>query len=134
MDDLVIGSSRFLKDDEGSSRTDLQRAHEPEVDQSYRPPVHLPVREDVPRTNRRWEGNWRHKSRGSLLYRQDAIIPHQPRIQDVKATPKPKVHKAKKSLRVNPDINIPSTVSVGNLARLLGVNLGKGFGLFDYGI
>ena len=37
---------------------------------------------------------------------------------------KPKVQKAKKSLRVNPDINIPSVVSVGNFARLLNVSLG----------
>lgn len=43
----------------------------------------------------------------------------------MKTTSKPKIQKPKKSLRVNPNINIPSTVSVGNFARLLNVNLGK---------
>lgn len=52
----------------------------------------------------------------------------------MKAASKPKVRKAKKSLRVNPDINIPSTVSVGNFSRLLNVSLGKEFDSFDYEI
>lgn len=43
----------------------------------------------------------------------------------MKITSKPKIQKPKESLRINPDINIPSTVSVGNFARLLNVNLGK---------
>ena len=52
----------------------------------------------------------------------------------MKTTPKPRIQKAKKSLRINPDINIPSTVSVGNFARLLNVSLGMDLGLFDWRI
>ena len=43
----------------------------------------------------------------------------------MKVTPKPKIQKARRPLHINPDINIPSTVSVGNFARLLNVKLGK---------
>ena len=52
----------------------------------------------------------------------------------MRITSKPKIQKAKKSLRINPDINVPSTVSVGNFARLLNVSLGKDFGLFGCGV
>ena len=51
----------------------------------------------------------------------------------MKTTSRPKVQKAKKLLRINPDINIPSTVSVGNFARLLNVSLSKDFGSSGYG-
>lgn len=134
VDEPITGPSRVLKDNEGSSRINLRREQEPEIRESYRSFTQPRGDDPAPRQNRRWEGSGRHKSRGSLLSRWEGVIPHQPRVQDVKTAPKSKVQKAKKSLRVNPDINIPSTVSVGNFARLLNVSLSKGLGLFDCGI
>jgi hypothetical protein len=127
MDELTTGSSRVLQDDERSSDQKDARAI---VNESYRTPIKFREDERSPRQTRRWDGNGRHKSRGSLLSRQEDIIHHQPKVQDVKSTFKPRVQKAKKSLRINPDINIPSTVSVGNFARLLSVSLGKANVLF----
>ena len=45
------------------------------------------------------------------------------RVKDIRITPKPRVRNAKMFLRVNPDIDVPSTITVGNLARLLNVSL-----------
>jgi hypothetical protein len=126
--------TRLSRVPERSRWTDLRSEQEPEIGKSHRSFVRLREDEHTPRQNRRWEGSGRHKSRGSLLSRQDYIVPDRHRVGDVKTISKPKAKKAKKALRVNPDINIPSTVSVGNFARLLNVSLGKGFELFDYGI
>lgn len=132
-DEPVTGPSRVPKDNERSRRADFQREQEPEIGKP--PPSFVRLREDEHtfRQNRRREGNGRHRSRGSLLSRQYEITPDRHRVGDVKTISKPKLKKLKKPLRVNPDINIPSTVSVGNFARLLNVSLGKGFALFGYG-
>ncbi|KAF9791165.1 hypothetical protein BJ322DRAFT_430352 [Thelephora terrestris] len=131
-DEPIVGPSRVLQVDERSSGAELR---EEQVGESHRSLIKPWEDQHPPRQNRRWEANERYKPRGSLRSRQGHdIIPHQPRIQDMRITPKPKVRKAKKSLRVNPDINVPSTVSVGNFARLLNVSLGEDFGLSGCGI
>lgn len=126
-------SAHVLRVDE-RSRTDLQRERKPNIGESSRSLIQPRGGEFAARQNRRWEGNGKHKARGSLLSRRgDDIIPHQLRVHEAKATSKPKIQKAKKTLRINPDINIPSTVSVGNFARLLNVSLGKVLGFSDHG-
>lgn len=119
-----------------SDRIHLRREQEPKFAGSSRPFIQPQGDEHAVRQPRRWEGNGKHKTRGSLLFRRegDGFIPRQPRGHEVRATSKPRVQKAKKSLRINPDINIPSTVSVGNFARLLNVSLSKKFGLAGYGV
>lgn len=119
----MTGPSRGLQPNERFNSAGPRRELTSNGGRPFRPFIRSLDVEQTPRHNRRWEGNGKHKSRGSLLYRRgDEVIP---KAQDVKAAPKPKVQKAKKSLRVNPDINIPSTVSVGNFARLLNVSLGR---------
>ena len=131
-DESMTGPSRGLQPNERFSSAGPRRELKSNGGQPFRSPVRSLDVEQTPRQNRRWEGNGKHRSRGSLLHRRgDEVTPNQPRAQDVKAAPKPKVQKAKKSLRVNPDVNIPSTVSVGNFARLLNVSLGKDFTLLD---
>jgi translation initiation factor IF-2 len=67
-----------------------------------------------------------YKERGSLLLQvnQDAAVPrhlkHGASERQIKAKKKRIVEK-----QVSPDVYIPTTVSVGTLARLLGVRLGK---------
>jgi translation initiation factor IF-2 len=67
-----------------------------------------------------------HKDRGSLLFQmgRDAAVP-----RHMKPGAAQKQIKAKKksvvAKRISPDVYIPSTVSVGSLARLLGVRLGR---------
>ena len=135
VDEPIIGPPRVLQADERSSWTDPRRGQGPNVGGSHRSFTQSREDQHAPRQNRRWEANGKYKSRGSLLSRQGHdITSHQPRAQDIRTTPKPKVRKAKRSLRVNPDINVPSTVSVGNFARLLNVSLGEDLGLFDRGI
>jgi len=115
---------------------DFRREQEPKLGESSRQFVRSQGDEYTARQPRRWEGSGKHKTRGSLLLRRegDNVIPRRARVHDVKTTPKPRIQKAKKSLRINPDINIPSTVSVGNFARLLNVSLGMDLGLFDWRI
>jgi len=126
---------KSLKVGERSSRTDFRRGREPRIGESSRSFIQPREDERAARQHRRWEGNGMHKGRGSLLSRRRYdVVPRQPRVHDVMATSKPKVRKAKGSLRVNPDINIPSTVSVGNFARLLNVSLGKVLRSSDRGI
>lgn len=129
MNELVAHPPRISKVGGRISQTDLQRKQEPKIGESSRSFIRPQVDELAARQYRRWEGSGKHKARGSLLSRREGgdFIPHQPRAQGVKATSKPKIQKAKKSLRVNPDINIPSTVSVGNFARLLNVSLSEDF-------
>jgi hypothetical protein len=130
VDEPVTGPSRVFKANDRNGWTDLRREQAPKIGESSRSFIQPRGGEYAARQNRRWEGNGKHKARGSLLSGQGQdVIFRQPRVQDVTTTSKPKVRKAKKSLRVNPDINIPSTVSVGNFARLLNVSLGKVFGL-----
>lgn len=83
-------------------------------------------------TNRR-RGDPKFKQRGSLLGRldEDVSIPHRPRVHEVRTPFKPKVQRSTRPVKVNPDVLIPSVVSVGNLARLLNVRLG-GFLRIDY--
>lgn len=112
------------------SGADLRQRDDPGTSESHRSFTRQREGEhaaDAARQSRRWEGNGKPKSRGSLLSRHAryGVVPHQPKVQDVKTTSKPKVLKPKKALRANPDINIPSMVSVGNFARLLGVSLGR---------
>ena len=124
------------KVEERSGRTYFRKEQEPKLGESSR--LFIQPREDeyTTRQPRRWEGNGKHKTRGSLLFQREGgdVIPRQSRVHDMRITSKPKIQKAKKSLRINPDINVPSTVSVGNFARLLNVSLGKDFGLFDCGV
>jgi len=116
------------KVEERSSRTNLRGEQEPKIGEPSRSFLQSQGDEFTARQNRRWEGNAKHKPRGSLLHRrEDNVISRQPRDQDMKTNPRPKIQKAKKLLRVNPDIIIPSTVSVGNFARLLNVSLSKDF-------
>ena len=105
-----------------------RREQEPRPGESSRQFMRPQEGEYIARQPRRWEANGKHKSRGSLLFRRegDDVIPRRTRVHEVKTTPKPRIQKVKKSLRINPGINIPSTVSVGNFARLLNVSLGMG--------
>ena len=130
VDEPMTGPSRGLQPNERFGSAGPRRELGSNGGQPFRSFIRSLDVENTPRQNRRWEGNGKYKSRGSLLFRRgDDIIPDQPKAQHAKVAAKPKVQKAKKSLRVNPDINIPSTVSVGNFARLLNVSLGKVFGL-----
>ena len=115
------------------SKVDFRREQEPKLGESSRQLIRPQENEYTVRQPRRWEGNGKHKTRGSLLLRRegDDVIHRRTTIYDVKTTPKPRIQKAKKSLRINPDISIPSTVSVGNFARLLNVSLGMDLGLLD---
>ena len=135
-DEPVTRSPRVFRAGDQSGRTYLGREQEPKFSGSSRPFIQPQESGYAARQPRRWEGNGKHKTRGSLLFQRegDGVIPRQPRVHDVRIASKPKIQKAKKSLRINPDINIPSTVSVGNFARLLNVSLGKDSGLSDCGI
>lgn len=127
MGETIMVSSRVLEDVERNKWTNPRRDRESGIGGSYHPFIQSQENERAPRQNRHWEPSSRYKSRGSLLTQQgDRRIPPQYRVHNVKTAPKPKIHKAKNPLRVNPDINIPSTVSVGNFARLLSVSLSKG--------
>ena len=123
VNDSISDPPKTLKVEEQSGR----REWEPRIGESSRSFIQPEGAQQVARQPRRWDGNGMHKSRGSLLSRREGedVIPHQPRAHGMRATSKPRLQKAKKALRVNPDINIPSTVSVGNFARLLNVSLGK---------
>lgn len=75
------------------------------------------------------------KTRGSIASQfrsNDSVRTDRPRVVnaqapqlDQKAMEKERKRKAKAFKRVNPDVFIPSTVSVGQLARLLNVRMGK---------
>lgn len=85
------------------------------------------VSSDVEAANRRRGGDAKFKQRGSLLSRlnnEDVSIPHRPRVHDLRTSFKPKVQRSTRQVKINPDIHIPSVVSVGNLARLLNIRLG----------
>lgn len=114
-------------------KVDFRREQEPKLGESSHRFIRPQEDEYTTRQPRRWEGNGKHKTRGSLLLRRegDDVIPRRTRVYDLKTTPKPRIQKARKSLRINPDINIPSTVSVGNFAHLLNVSLGMNLGFFD---
>jgi len=118
---------KVFKVGERGGQTDLRSEWVPKIGESSRSFRQPQGDEHAPRQHRRWEESGKHKARGSLLSRREGedVIPHQPRVHDLRATSKSKVQKTKKILRVNPDINIPSTVSVGNFARLLNVSLSK---------
>ena len=128
VNESIVGLSKVPK-------VDFRREQEPKLGESSRQSIRPQEDEYAVRQPRRWEGNGKFKTRGSLLLRRegDDVIPRRTRFHDVKTTPKPRTQKAKQSLRINPDINIPSTVSVGNFARLLNVSLGMDMdlGLFD---
>lgn len=69
------------------------------------------------------------KTRGSIARGGEAVITRgQPRTSDLKTkmhAGKEKKRKTKALKKVNPDVFIPSTVSVGQLARLLNVRMGR---------
>jgi len=134
MNEPIAYPTRALEVGERNTRTDLRREPELRIGESSRPLIQPQGDGFAARQHRRWEENGKHKARGSLLSRREggSFIPHQPKVHHAKTTFKPKIQKTKKSLRVNPDINIPSTVSVGNFARLLNVSLGQDFGFSDF--
>jgi translation initiation factor IF-2 len=75
---------------------------------------------DFSRSRRPERGNI--KERGSLRHARDGTIPSHPRIHQVNPKPILKARKAKAHFKkVVVDIYIPTTVSVGQLARLLNV-------------
>jgi hypothetical protein len=124
--ELIADTPKGLRIGEPIGRTNPRGELNPKLGESSRSFRQLEEDVRAARQPRRWEVNGKHKARGSLLSRRegDAFVTHHPRTHDVRTVTKPKVQKAKKSLRVNPDINIPSVVSVGNFARLLNVSMG----------
>jgi len=75
---------------------------------------------DVGRNRRPERANL--KDRGSLRHARDGAIPSHPRVHQTHSKPSSKAKKAKAySKKVAVDVYIPTTVSVGQLARLLNV-------------